>query len=124
MFGLFSKNDEKIYNMVLELINEKDLNSNDIADVIAEQISIAKDSDNYEVSEIAKKLERRFGSKYQQESSTENYNEKADDFGGYFVSILMKVSLTNGKKGIASCLSALEQAFDLKKEQEQNVLVH
>jgi hypothetical protein len=118
MFGLFSKNDQDINSMVLELINQKDLNSNDIADVIAEQISVAKNSDNYEVSRVAKKLEKRFGSKYQQENTTLNYNEKADDFGGYFMSILVKVSLTDGKKGIASCLSALEQAYDLKKEQE------
>jgi len=123
MYGFNNKKKEisieEINNMVWELVNEKNLNSNDIADVIAEQISIAKNSDNNEVSTTAKRLERRFGSKYQQSNITVNYNEKADNFGGYFMSLLMQVSSSNGEKGIASCLEALEYAFDLKHKQEK-----
>jgi len=129
MFGLFRSNgkkmsEEDINVMVLELINQKDLNSNDIADVIAEQISVAKNSDNYSVSETAKKLERRFGSKYQQENSTLDYNKKADDFGGYFMSLIMTVNSSNGQEGIASCLNALEYVFDLKYREEESVEIN
>ena len=116
--SLFSDDDKK--NMVMELINEKQLNSNDIIDVIAEQVYNAKQSDNNTVVETAKKLEKRFGSKYQQENITLNYNKKADDFGGYFMHILLKVISLEGREGIASCLLALEYAFDLKHKQEKN----
>jgi hypothetical protein len=113
----------EIYNLVITLIKEKNLSKTDIADVIAEQVSIAKDSDVPEIKSIAEKLEKKFGSKYQQSDITLNYNKKADDFGSYFMTLLQEISSSNGRKAIAICLSALELAFLYSKKEEKDNFV-
>lgn len=104
-------NGKMIKDQVKELVSSKGLNTQDIADVIAEQVSVAQNSDNSEVSSVAKRLKKRFGSKYQSKNVA-NYNQKADDFGGYFMSIVMDSSVLYGMSGIAKCLEGLEEAYD------------
>ena len=109
---------EKINEALLHLIDEHDLSANDIADVIAEQVTVAKDSDNEKVSSVAKRLERKFGSKKQSSETTVNYNAKADDFGGYFLSFLLNFRLGENMDGIAMGLEALENAYEIRKSIE------
>jgi hypothetical protein len=105
--------------LVLELIEKRGLSTNDIKDVIAEQVYSAKSSDVEEVYYEAKRLERIFGSKYQQKNITEGYNKKADEFGGYFMTIVMEIQLKVGYGGVVECLQALEHSYyELQKSEK------
>ena len=110
--------EENINDALLQLIGEHNLSANDISDVIAEQVTAAKNSDNERVSSVAKRLERKFGSKMQSSETTANYNAKADDFGGYFLSFLLSFRLGENMDGIAMGLEALENAYEIRKSIE------
>lgn len=105
---------KKINEALLHLIDEHELSANDIADVIAEQVTAAKNSSNEKVSFVANRLERKFGSKKQTRGNTANYNAKADDFGGYFLSFLLSISSRDNMDGIAIGLEALESSYEIK----------
>jgi hypothetical protein len=121
---------KKINEALLSLIDEHDLSANDIADVIAEQVTVAKGSDNEKISSVAKRLERKFGSKQQSRETTVNYNAKADDFGGYFLNFLLSFKLVENLDGIAMGLEALENAYEIRNSNkpstdiDQNVKRH
>lgn len=104
--------EERLNETMLRLIGEHDLSSNDIADVIAEQVTTAKISDNEKVSYVANRLERKFGSKKQIRGITVNYNAKADSFGGCFLSLLLSVSSQGDGDLIATGLETLEIAYE------------
>ena len=105
-------------NTIFNLIREKDLSLQDIKDVIAEQVYSAKSSDIAEVSNEAMRLEKLFGSKYQRENITIDYNKKADEFGGYLMSVIMQAQMSYGHMGIVKCLQALENAYNKLKSSD------
>lgn len=105
-------NNDMIKEKVKSLIESKNLNKSDIADVIAEQVFHARVSDDVQIKFLADKLESRFGAKCQTKGKTENYNEKADNFGGYYIYLVQKINQLHGKDGIIVCLKALEEAYD------------
>jgi len=112
--------EERINDALLQLIEEHDLSVNDIADVIAEQVTGARNSSSENVKSVAARLERKFGAKSQSSSTTANYNAKADDFGGYFLSFLLGFRMGENMDGIAICLEALENAYEVKKSMESS----
>jgi hypothetical protein len=113
----------QLSDIILQLIKEKGLSSKDIKDVIAEQVYSAKSSDVEEVYYEAQRLERIFGSKYQRDNVTVDYNKKADEFGGYFMTIVMQVQLKVGYSGVVECLQALETCYyELQKDEQINMV--
>ena len=113
--------EEKINEALLSLINEHGLSAQDIADVIAEQVTAAKNSDNEKISYVARRLERKFGSKVQDRHTSANYNAKADKFGGYFLSFLLSISTPDNNDGIAIGLEALENAYEIHSAVNSNI---
>lgn len=109
---------EQINDSLLQLIDRHGLGLNDIADVIAEQVVGAKESNNEHLRNTATQLERKFGAKMQSRDSTVDYNAKADDFGGYFLSFVMGFRLAENYDAIAMSLKALERAYDSRVNEE------
>jgi hypothetical protein len=115
-----SPEEERINDALLQLIDEHGLSANDIADVIAEQVSGAKNSSSEKVKFVAGRLERKFGAKAQSSGTTANYNAKADEFGGYFLSFLLSFRNNGNMDGIATALEALENAYEIQKSMESS----
>lgn len=112
--------EERINDALLQLIEEHGLSANDIVDVIAEQVTGARNSSSENVKSVAARLERKFGAKAQSSGTTANYNAKADDFGGYFLSFLLSFRMGENMDGIAICLEALENAYEVKKSMDSS----